>query len=141
MDLSRAAWTIVLFATVNGLIAQVLESYSAHGLTEIAGEYAATVFHMSAKYQMWHVLALLFIGLILDRIADPATKRLMVVTSVLFALGMAAFSGGMYWVPFGGNVYMAVGGAILLQMGWFAFVVASAMAVWRAKAPAIGSNR
>lgn len=131
MALSRSAWAIILFAAVNGLVAQVLESYTAHGLTDAAGEYAATVFHMSAKYQMWHVLGLLSIGLIYDRIPQGLIKRLLMATAALFAVGTLAFSGGMYWVPFGGNVYLAVFGAIILQLGWFCFIVTAGLGLLR----------
>jgi uncharacterized membrane protein YgdD (TMEM256/DUF423 family) len=118
MSLSRPAQIMVLIAVINGLIAQLLESYTAHGLTDVAGDYAATVFHMSAKYQMWHVFALILVALLFDRSPPGLVRVALAVTAALFAVGTLAFSGGMYWVPFGGNVYLAVGGAILLQAGW-----------------------
>lgn len=137
MTLSRTAWAIILFAVVNGLVAQILESYTAHGLTDVAGEYAATLFHMSAKYHMWHVLGLLFIGLTYDRCPSGTVRRMLAGTAILFALGMVAFSGGMYLVPFGGHVYVAVAGAIILQVGWGFFVLTAAAGLLLRAAPRV----
>lgn len=128
MSFSKTALAIMLFAAVNGLIAQICEGYAAHGLEDAAGSYAPTLYHTSAKYHMWHVLAMLFAGLIYDRIVSPSSQWLLIGATVLFGVGMASFSGGMYAVPFGGSVYFAVAGAILLQIAWgvlaLAFVAA-----------------
>ncbi|MCB2108405.1 MAG: DUF423 domain-containing protein [Rhodobacteraceae bacterium] len=129
MPLSRPALGITLFAVVNGLIAQVLEGYAAHGLVEIAGDYAPTLYHTSAKYHMWHVLALFFVVLIYDRVTVLPARVLLWVTVALFSIGMVMFSGGMYGVPFGASIYITVAGAILLQVGWGAFVLAIAAAL------------
>jgi uncharacterized membrane protein YgdD (TMEM256/DUF423 family) len=131
MPLSRTALAIVAFAAVNGLVAQVLEAYAAHGLAEVAGDYAPTLYHTSAKYHMWHVLALLFVALIYDRVAVPVARWGLLAVVALFSVGTVAFSGGMYGVPFGGSVYYAVAGAILLQAGWAVFAASIIVALVR----------
>ncbi len=120
MPLSRPSLAVLLFAAVNGFIVICLESYSAHGLEEIAGEYAVTIFHMSAKYQMWHALALAFLGLIHDRLPSGWPRQLNFSAAVLFALGTVSFCAGMYAVPFGGPLEPAIAGAIIFMAGWVA---------------------
>ncbi len=124
MPLSKPALGIFLFAVVNGLIAQMLEGYAAHGLAEVAGDYAPTLFHMSAKYHMWHVLAFFSIALLYDRIELKAVQWLLLATVAILGVGTLSFCGGLYGVSFGVNVYFAVVGAILFQVGWAVFVLA-----------------
>ena len=130
MSLSKPALGIFLFAVVNGLIAQVLEGYAAHGLAEVAGDYAPTLFHMSAKYHMWHVLAFFSIALLYDRIELKAARWLLLATVLILGIGTLSFCTGMYGVSFGVNVYFAVVGAILFQVGWAVFVLALATALF-----------
>lgn len=125
MQLSRTALGIVLFAVVNGLIAQSLESYTAHGLVEVGGDYAPTLYHMSAKYHMWHVLTLFFIALIYDRITAQVARKLLIATVGFFGVGTIMFCGAMYGVPFGASVYIAAAGAVILVAGWVVFTAAA----------------
>lgn len=118
MPLSRSALLIIVFAAANGLVAQLCEGYAAHGLEEAAGSYAPTLYHTSAKYHMWHVLALLFAGLAFDRMTSRVARIVMVAAVAVMSAGMVSFAGGMYGVPFGASVYFAVAGAILLQISW-----------------------
>lgn len=124
MPLSRTALGIILFAVINGLIAQSLESYTAHGLVEIGGDYAPTIYHMSAKYHMWHVLTLFFIAVVYDRITTRVARALLLTTVGFFVVGTLMFCGGMYSVPFGGSVYVAAAGAVILVAGWAVFSAA-----------------
>ncbi len=123
MTLSRSSLAMLLFAAVNGLIVICLESYAVHGLEEIAGEYAVSIFHMSAKYQMWHALGLAFLGLIHDRLPSGWSRRLNCSAAVLFAVGTVSFCAGMYAVPFGGPLEPAIAGAIIFMVGWVALAV------------------
>ena len=131
MTLSRPSLAMLLFAAVNGFIVINLESYTAHGLEEVAGEYAVHIFHMSAKYQMWHALALAFLGLIHDRLPMGWPRRLNGVAAVLFAGGMLSFCAGMYAVPFGGPLEPAIAGAIIFMAGWASFAAALVAATRR----------
>lgn len=125
MQLSRTALGIVLFAVINGLIAQALESYTAHGLVEVGGDYAPTLYHMAAKYHMWHVLTLFFIALIYDRITAKTARGLLLATVGFFGVGTIMFCGAMYGVPFGASVYIAATGAVILMAGWVVFTIAA----------------
>ncbi len=124
MQLSRTALGIVLFAVVNGLIAQSLESYTAHGLVDVAGDYGPTLYHMSAKYHMWHVLTLFFIAMMYDRIGSGLAHKLLIATVGFIMLGTLMFCGAMYGQPFGASVYVAAIGAIVLIIGWVFFAAA-----------------
>jgi uncharacterized membrane protein YgdD (TMEM256/DUF423 family) len=136
MALSRTALWIVLFAVVNGLVAQSLESYTAHGLVELTGDtYAPDLFHMAAKYHMWHVLALFFIALIIDRMPEGLPRKLLLVTVGFFVVGTLMFCGGMYSIPFGGSVYIAAAGAVVFVTGWVVFVAATAAAIAATRKP------
>ena len=125
-------WTVVL-AGILGFVGVLLGAFGAHGLPDRLAaqgfdevEVAKKVdqLEIGVRYQMFHVLAILAIGL-LGGEASSTKRRL---ATGFFLAGSALFSGGLYsmalldvmghWaiVPLGGLCFM-IGWVIVVMLG------------------------
>ena len=131
-----------MVAAVSGFLAVLLGAFGAHGLADsgflerkygdldlknVAGmELPAAYkylqdFQTGVRYQMWHTLALMGIGLAMLN----APSKLLTVAAWCFAGGILLFSGGLYILvicgpSFGGikwGLVVPVGGTLQL-VGW-----------------------
>jgi uncharacterized membrane protein YgdD (TMEM256/DUF423 family) len=82
---------IVVTAALLGAITVAIGAFGAHGLKEIVDEQSLNSFNTGVRYQMFHTLALLFIGLS-SKLPD-ATKKW---TFRFMILGILFFSGSIY---------------------------------------------
>lgn len=84
---------ILSVAAVLGAVAIVLGAFGAHALKKELSPESLTVFETGVKYQMYHALFLLFVG-VTNLVSDKAKKTILalVVTGVLF------FSGSIYFL-------------------------------------------
>lgn len=126
MTRSRNVW--IALAAANAVIAVAGGAFGAHALRERLPEAALHSFEVGVRYQMYHALALLAVGVILER----RTDRLVRAAAILFLLGIPLFSGSLYglslsrlgelnvnWLgpitPIGGACFMA---------GWILLLIA-----------------
>ena len=123
MRLSQAAFFTLTFAILNGLMATGAETYARHGLVEEYGDYAAELYLIAARFQMWHALAMIGLAAFYDRAEGLAAKFLM-WSAWSFGLGIILFSWTFYLFPFGGPIEPAPLGGIVLFLGWVLFGLA-----------------
>ena len=110
-------------AALSAALAVAAGAFGAHGLsTHVTPERLAT-FETAARYQMYHALALLAIGLLMERQPEAALLRR---AAWLFLAGTVLFSGSLYLLvltdtpilgaitPFGGVAFIAG----WLVLGW-----------------------
>lgn len=140
MNFPRYKLWLVLGA-VAGCLAVVLGAFGAHGLQmhlkkSVAAdsslsesERAAKVtrqldnWETAARYQMYHALALLAVGLLAARRCGRAIN----LAGIAFTLGMLAFSGWLYATVLIGRpllVLIVPSGGALLIVGWACLIVA-----------------
>jgi uncharacterized membrane protein YgdD (TMEM256/DUF423 family) len=118
--------TFLVLGAVSGFVAVATGAFAAHGLKgQLAPEMLA-VFETAARYQMYHALALLAVGLAGSRAIPSA---LWTWSGWMFAVGTVLFSGSLYvlaltgtkWLgaitPFGGLAFLA-GWALLALAAW-----------------------
>lgn len=74
-----------------GMIAIILGAFGAHALKKVLAENEIAIFEIAIRYQMYHAIFLLFIGLLND-ISLQTKKRIFYL--VLF--GVLFFSGSLY---------------------------------------------
>ncbi|MEX0312838.1 MAG: DUF423 domain-containing protein [Allomuricauda sp.] len=82
--------TILITAVAFGLLAIVLGAFGAHGLEKVVDKEAVETFNTGVRYQMYHALFLLFLG-IWDGIAPSRKKivfRLVWTGVVLFSFSI-----------------------------------------------------
>jgi len=82
---------ILVTASILGLLAILLGAFASHGLKELISVESLQTFETGVRYQMYHAIILLFIGI--APILNLKTKRLLfylILTGILF------FSGSIY---------------------------------------------
>lgn len=82
---------ITLIAAILGAITIAIGAFGAHGLKELVDEVALQSFETGVRYQMYHVIALLVIGL--TNSPSENTKKWVFR---FFCFGILLFSGSIY---------------------------------------------
>ena len=82
---------IFILATVLGLTSVIIGAFGAHGLKEVLDAEQLQTFEVGVRYQMYHALFLLFIGLI-DKISEKTKSTIFYLVFV----GVIFFSGSIY---------------------------------------------
>ena len=122
--------TWIISGALLGGIAVALGAFGAHGLKEqLDSTGQAANFETAVRYQMYHALALVFVGLFALR-TDTATIR---AAGICMLAGTVIFSGFLYGIVFSGvkilGAMVPIGGVLLIA-GW----IALAIAAWRERA-------
>lgn len=109
---------------LNALIAVGCGAFAAHGLRSRVGPEMVAVFETGARYQMYHGLGLVLVGLL----ALHRPSGLLAAAGWLHLAGILIFSGSLYALVLSGvrglGAITPVGGVAFL-VGWALFVVAA----------------
>ena len=82
---------ILITASILGLLSIVLGAFGAHGLKQMVSGESLVTFETGVKYQMYHALMLLFLGI--NKTLSIQKKRSIFI---LVILGVFFFSGSIY---------------------------------------------
>ena len=108
------------------LLAVMTGAFAAHGLKSVLGGYQLGLFETAARYQMYHALALMIVGLV--SLQDRFSARLLKSAALAFALGILLFSGSLYLLALTGTHWLGaitpLGGTAFLA-GWLLLIVAA----------------
>ena len=110
----------LLFASGSGFLVVALGAFGAHGLAEVLGERVHT-WETAVQYQMFHTLALLALGLMLQ--AGQAQAVWLQRAAVAFAAGILIFSGSLYLLALSGIRWLGMItplGGVAFLLGWLA---------------------
>ncbi len=104
---------------VLGIIAITLGAFGAHALKETLTSDALLSFNTGVRYQMYHVIVLLFVNIYTG--FTTKTKNLI---SILFFIAILFFSGSIYAITAGGIDAKSIWfitplGGLLFIIGWF----------------------
>ena len=117
-----------VLGAVFGFLGVALGAFGAHGLKGTLAPEMLAVFETGVRYQVYHALALLALGLSGDRLP----RALTLWAGRLFAGGVVVFSGSLSGLAVTGIKWLGAitpfGGAALLA-GWAVLAVAA----WRAR--------
>jgi uncharacterized membrane protein YgdD (TMEM256/DUF423 family) len=109
---------------LSALISVAAGAFGAHALRERLAPELLTTFETAARYQMYHALALLAVGLAAARGASPLWSW----TVGLFVAGTLLFSGSLYALALTGIRWLGaitpLGGLCFLA-GWAVFALAA----------------
>jgi len=102
-----------------GILAIILGAFGAHALKEKLGVDALLSYETGVRYQMYHVLVLLFI----NTYSGFSSKAKNVISWLFFA-GILFFSGSIYAITAGGFDpkliwFITPLGGLLFIVGWF----------------------
>ena len=122
---------IVLVAAISGLICVGIGAMGSHslpkrlqaaGLSELDVQKKLGQCEIAVKYQMFHALAALCLGLC----PATATRRTWKLASFLFFVGTSLFSGGLYSMVFFdvmGHWSIVPIGGVTMMFGWFELAI------------------
>lgn len=82
----------LLTAAALGALAVALGAFGAHGLKQIVPAETVSTFETAVRYQFYHTLALLAVGLLFEKIPT----RFMRYAGICFITGIVLFSGSLY---------------------------------------------
>jgi len=121
--LSRA---LVAIGAVNALLSVAAGAFGAHALKGRLVPELLSVFETGARYQMYHALGMVAVGLLASRLASP----LLAAAGWAMLAGIVLFSGSLYGLALSGirglGAITPLGGVAFL-VGWALFAVAA----WR----------
>jgi len=89
--MEKLSRNIVVTASVLGAVTIAVGAFGAHGLKEMVGAESLATFETGVRYQMYHVLALMVVGLS-GKVAKDTKKWVF----RFFGFGMLLFSGSIY---------------------------------------------
>src|SRR4051794_7260451 len=84
---------------LSGFLSVAAGAFGAHALKQRLAAELLVTFETAARYQMYHALALVAVGLLLGRTAD---SRPLVAAGWLFCVGTLLFSGSLYALALSG---------------------------------------
>jgi uncharacterized membrane protein YgdD (TMEM256/DUF423 family) len=100
-----------------GAITIVLGAFGAHALKDILSVNQLTSFETAVRYQMYHVIVLLFVN-IYNGFSEKQKHRI----STLFIIGILFFSGSIYAITLGVSAkaiwFITPFGGLILILGW-----------------------
>lgn len=110
---------ILIIACLLGFLGVGLGAFGAHALkTTLVAHGKVDVFELAVRYQFYHALVLLFVGLY--------QTRLLRAPAILFLLGTLMFSGSLYYLALTNStalVFVTPVGGTLLLAGWGTLLV------------------
>ncbi len=103
----------------------MLGAYAAHGLAARTSAAMVSVVETGVRYQAWHTLAMLAVLAWRSHWQHPGQH----IVLMLWASGIAAFSGSLYLMALAGlNVGIVTPmGGLLLIAGWLALAIVALM--------------
>ena len=119
---------LIITAAILGIIAIILGAFGAHALKKVLSVEQLATFETGVRYQMYHALFLLFIGL-LDNITEKTKKTIF----LLVVFGVILFSGSIYLLAtndltafdFKTIGFLTPIGGLLLIMAWGVLLASS----------------
>lgn len=82
---------LLILGTVLGLLSVILGAFGAHGLKDALTAENIQTFETGVKYQMYHALLLLFVGM-----TNQVTLKTKQIVFYLVLIGIVFFSGSIY---------------------------------------------
>jgi uncharacterized membrane protein YgdD (TMEM256/DUF423 family) len=107
-------------AAALGALGVGLGAFGAHGLRALVPERDLATWETAVLYHQLHALALLALALF-----GAATRRDVRLPAILFALGIALFSGSLYGLVLGGARWLGAVtpfGGLCFVVGWLALL-------------------
>lgn len=113
----------LVFTAILGALTILLGAFGAHALEEIVNDSALKSFETAVRYQMYHVIVLLFVNSY-SKFSLSAKN----IISYLFFSGILFFSGSIYAITFGVNAksiwFITPLGGFLFVLGWLKMAIA-----------------
>lgn len=114
----------IALGALNAFISVAAGAFGAHALKARLDEYSLGIFETGARYQMYHALALVLVGLFVAAKPDANVNP----AGWAFVVGIVLFSGSLYALSFTG---IKVLGAVT-PLGGLGFLIGWSLFAWAA---------
>ncbi len=120
------AQIFLTIAAILGALSVATGAFGAHALRVQISDRALEIFETGVRYQMYHALALLLVGILLSRAEQiPPT---LPFSGFAFIIGIVLFSGSLYALSLSGVKWLGaitpLGGAFFI-IGWACLAIAT----------------
>jgi uncharacterized membrane protein YgdD (TMEM256/DUF423 family) len=88
----------ISIAAFLGALTVALGAFGAHALKAVLAPTALVTYETAVRYQMYHVVALLFTGILLQKASFPKQQKLLSRAGLFFIDGIVLFSGSLYFI-------------------------------------------
>ena len=115
---------LLFIGALSAAIAVALGAFGAHGLRSVLTPDMLAVFETGVRYQTYHALALVVLGLA----GSVRLGRLAKVAGGLFVAGSVCFSGSLYLLTLAGTKGIGLVtplGGVMLLVGWGVLAIAA----------------
>lgn len=117
---------MIIWAAIFAALSVIFGAFGAHGLKEMISVDALATFEVGVRYQMYHALAMLFIGL-----SPLLIRKIQKTVFIFFTIGIFLFSGSIYLLslnailPFDATVigFVTPLGGTCFIIGWIYLIV------------------
>ena len=110
--------TWIVIGACFACLAVVLGAFAAHGLKSKISTEDLAIFETGVRYQMYHSLGLILLGLI----GFQTAQDIVLFPAIMFIIGIIIFSGTLYLIPLTGLRWLGaitpIGGTAFI-LGWF----------------------
>ena len=87
----------ISIAAFLGALTVALGAFGAHALKAVLSPAALITYETAVRYQMYHVVALLITGILMNKAASPKEQKLLTRAGLFFIDGIVLFSGSLYF--------------------------------------------
>ena len=112
----------LILTAIIGALTIILGAFGAHALQETLSENQLKSFETGVRYQMFHVLALLFVNTY-----NAFNSKIKNTISILFFIGILFFSGSIYAITLGVDAkniwFITPVGGVLFIIGWLKMAI------------------
>ena len=126
LQVSKFSRSALVAGALFAALAVVLGAFAAHGLKQVLDSYYLGIFETAVRYQMYHAIGLLFVGVLAIVSAFPTGW--LRLAAIAFILGIVLFSGSLYLLALSGIKWLGavtpLGGLAFIS-GWLALLVAA----------------
>jgi len=88
----------ISIAAFLGALTVALGAFGAHALKAVLSPAALVTYETAVRYQMYHLVALLFTGILLQKASTPKQHKLLSRAGLFFIDGIVLFSGSLYFI-------------------------------------------
>lgn len=88
----------ISIAAFLGALTVALGAFGAHALKAVLSPAALITYETAVRYQMYHVVALLITGILMNKAASPKQQKLLTRAGLFFMDGIVLFSGSLYFI-------------------------------------------
>jgi uncharacterized membrane protein YgdD (TMEM256/DUF423 family) len=88
----------ISIAAFLGALTVALGAFGAHALKAVLSPAALITYETAVRYQMYHVVALVITGILMNKAASTKQQKLLTRAGLFFIDGIVLFSGSLYFI-------------------------------------------